>query len=258
MTPLAQYLLNDWCQPIKNRTVSDPHGLMPVIREAKCFECSSLWPFYVELAESDSTQADLLASGQVFAPAPVTFLDFVPEKPNKFRTGIIIVEESNSDMRIFACSKLKMVPVGLIKSSQTYSRGSAPAYFHEKSIDVSDARDLIGIAFSFLTLINTPNIVGRVTHLPHSGLQKRLARQLGMTGKFPLHAWTEITLCIDPSGYDVAAENKVVEAYLSGQKCLHFVRSFLRWRLNRFERVKAHWRGDASLGIKRSRYVVQP
>ena len=78
-----------------------------------------------------------------------------------------------------------------------------------------------------------------------------------MTGKFPMHAWTEITLWIDPTGANAEAENAVVEGRLSGQKCLHFVRSFLRWRLGQLERVTAHWRGDGSKGIKRSRYNVK-
>jgi hypothetical protein len=31
---------------------------------------------------------------------------------------------------------------------------------------------------------------------------------------------------------------------------LHFVRSFLRWRMGHLERVRAYWRGNPTLGVK--------
>jgi hypothetical protein len=91
--------------------------------------------------------------------------------------------------------------------------------------------------------------------MPHAGLQRKLAQSMNMTGKFPLHAWTEILLEVTPP----ATENgQVREARLSGAKALHYVRKFVRTRFARKEYVKGHWRGDPALGLKQSRYTVLP
>jgi hypothetical protein len=47
------------------------------------------------------------------------------------------------------------------------------------------------------------------------------------------------------------------EGHLTGEKCLHFVRTFLRVRMGQLEYVDAHWRGNPALGMKRSRYRLE-
>ena len=106
-----------------------------------------------------------------------------------------------------------------------------------------------GIAFCALVLdlINTPGLIGLRQHDPHRGLVKRLAT----AGSYPLQGWSEVVL-----------KHKTVmasqEPHLTGptyHKCLHFVRSHLRHlRCGRVLTIPAHWRGDAALGIKRTRY----
>lgn len=108
--------------------------------------------------------------------------------------------------------------------------------------------------WTLLAFINTPKIIGRRQHMPHRGLEKRLTAALKPVGKFPLHAWTEILLQI-ASPKDVSAEPSI-EAHLTGERALHFCRANIRVRLGQLEIVRAHWRGDASLGIKQSRYKV--
>jgi hypothetical protein len=105
-----------------------------------------------------------------------------------------------------------------------------------------------------VALINTPRVIGRQQHMPHAGLQRALARSKGMVGKFPLRAWTEIKLEVRPP---VHAEG-FHEARLSGTRALHFCRAHLRVRRGQIEYVTHHWRGDASIGIKRSRYAMVP
>jgi len=105
-----------------------------------------------------------------------------------------------------------------------------------------------------LAVINTPRIIGRRQHMPHAGLQKRIAAAKRMVGRFPLRSWTEIKLEVTAPSIDGTEH----EARLSGGKALHFCRAHLRIRLGKLERVSAHWRGDPSLGIKRSRYVMVP
>jgi hypothetical protein len=84
-------------------------------------------------------------------------------------------------------------------------------------------------------------------------LQKKIAAAKRMVGRFPLRAWTEIKLEVTPPKYDGTEH----EAMLTGGKALHFCRAHLRIRLGRVELVSAHWRGDPSLGLKRTRYSLQ-
>ena len=124
---------------------------------------------------------------------------------------------------------------------------------HPHLLDEGRQHTLAMIAV-ILSLINTPKTIGRRQHMPHRGLQKNLLRSRSPIGKFPLHAWTEILLHVT-APKDLSDEGSV-EAHLTGAKALHFCRAHLRVRFGRVEVVKGHWRGDASLGIKRSRYKV--
>jgi hypothetical protein len=110
------------------------------------------------------------------------------------------------------------------------------------------------LLLAFLLFINTPRVVGRRQHTPHRGLQKRLLKERGPIGRFPLNGWTEILLHVTPP-HDAFGDD-CAEAHLTGQRALHFCRAHLRVRLGRLEFVRSHWRGDASLGVKQSRYRV--
>jgi hypothetical protein len=107
----------------------------------------------------------------------------------------------------------------------------------------------------FLALINTPRIIGRRQHMPHKSLEAKLSRLGFAAGKYPLHAWNEIRLEVGIPR-DLSDEAST-EAHLTGRKALHFCRSHIRIRLGRIEIVRAHWRGDAAVGIKRSRYKLE-
>ena len=108
--------------------------------------------------------------------------------------------------------------------------------------------------YGALALINTPRVIGRKQHMPHAGLQKKMAAARGMVGKFPLRGWTELTLAVSPP----AVDGQEHEVRLTGGKALHFCRAHLRIRLGQVELVKPHWRGDPALGIKQTRYRVAP
>lgn len=110
--------------------------------------------------------------------------------------------------------------------------------------------------YAALAIINTPRLIGRQTHQPHRGLEKALLAQRKVIGSFPLHAWTEIKLEINAP--KDATGDPAMEGHLTGEKCLHFCRAHLRIRIGQLEIVRAHWRGDAALGIKQSRYGVVP
>jgi hypothetical protein len=255
MTPLAQALLNDWCRPKRDRKVIDPYRKSNTLLSAKCFECTELADFVRDIFGKSAQRQDVFKTGQVFSPAPVAVLEF---KINDQRGGFLIEERSDGRLDIFDIYVNGIHPLGVLETSETFQRTDSVFKVVSQNLSLETATVLMQAVACYLCLINTPNLVGKITRLPHAGLQKKIASKRGMVGKFPLHAWTEISLCIDTTGRSVCGENQEVEARLSGQKCLHFVRSFLRWRLGRLERVMAHWRGDSSLGIKRSRYNVRP
>lgn len=103
-------------------------------------------------------------------------------------------------------------------------------------------------------MINTPRIVGRRQHMPTAKLEKMLLSHHVNTGRFPLGAWSEIVLRITPPKDESGKSSR--EAHLTGTRAMHFCRAHLRLRQGRVEVVRGHWRGDASLGIKRHRYKV--
>ena len=111
------------------------------------------------------------------------------------------------------------------------------------------------IVYTVLALINTPRIIGQRQHMPHERTEREKLKQLGLVGKFPLRAWTEIVLKVALPDDRSGEPSK--EAHLTGQKCLHFCRTHLRVRLGQLEYVEGHWRGDPALGIKQSRYRVE-
>jgi hypothetical protein len=112
------------------------------------------------------------------------------------------------------------------------------------------------ICYAFLALINTPRIIGRRQHMPHERVEREKLKALGLVGKFPLHAWTEIVLKVAPP--DDRTGEPSTEGHLTGERCLHFVRTFLRVRMGQLEYVESHWRGNPALGMKRSRYRLEP
>jgi hypothetical protein len=109
---------------------------------------------------------------------------------------------------------------------------------------------------NLLKLINHPRVINQQTFNPHAGLQKKLIAAKAMTGKFPLKAWTNLTLkCGEPPEDKSGVAPK--KTILSGARCQHWVISHRRV-IGGVERiVKGHWRGDPSLGIKRSRYILE-
>lgn len=111
------------------------------------------------------------------------------------------------------------------------------------------------LIYAMLSVINTPHVIGRRQHMPHRGFERNLLKSRALSGSFPLRSWTEIVLeCTPPQDM---SDLEGFEAHLTGAKCLHFCRAHLRLKMGRVEFVKAHWRGDVSLGIKRSRYKIQ-
>lgn len=245
MTPLALRIVKELTLPVKRRTFDDRAGLMKRMDDVHCFECTEVHDLALELwgafvrggADGD----------RVFLPAPKTWIEI--KTPIGRRMGFLLEERRGGSEATVRCS-FEQGSVDEIGWIGLRDRAWTPA---QMSLEKSTA-DVTGLLYALLAIINTPRIIGRRQHMPHRGLERRLTRAMGVQGKFPLNAWTEIKLQVSPPK-DMSGDAST-EAHLTGQKALHFCRSHIRIRLGRLEVVRSHWRGDASLGIKRSRYKL--
>jgi hypothetical protein len=128
---------------------------------------------------------------------------------------------------------------------------------HKRTFDKPVASIQDFTAYAGLSLINSPRIIGQRLHYPHGRAEREALKKAKMVGKFPLRAWTEIVLEVRVNPKDVSDEPSK-EAHLTGERCLHYCRTYLRVRHGMLEYVEGHWRGDPSLGMKRSRYRLEP
>jgi hypothetical protein len=270
MSPLAQMIVN--------ADLASPQKAMPELQnsDCHCFEVSEIRDLICDLIGNTNWKGR--DDQRIFLPSPFTWVE---HRTNNGRLGALIYKNPfegsvTLNMRAGVGQRLEDPYVARLA---TFNADDGDLMFASKLIffGKSDVgRFIVGqypvpseeepgfgdeellarartLAAS-LSLINTPRIVGRRQHMPHAGLQKKIAARKGMAGKFPLHAWTEIKLEVTPTYYDGTEH----EARLTGGKALHFCRAHLRIRLGHVELVSAHWRGDPSLGIKQTRYSLQP
>jgi hypothetical protein len=143
--------------------------------------------------------------------------------------------------------------IGMVKSEEKPHTLTCNADNGKRKGEASELQFLVYAALAF---INSPRIIGRRQHMPHERAERERLKSRGLAGKFPLRAWTEIILKVMPPDDKTGEPSQ--EAHLTGERCLHFVRTFLRVRLGQLEYVNCHWRGDPALGMKRSRYILRP
>lgn len=233
---------------MKRRAFNDHGGMLSKLADVHCFELSGVIEAVDILAQSMLKDGECCADTS-FLPAPNTWIEFTLDG---MRCGWLLQE----------CKKQNRCEVVTCFQALPESFASNPAgilYFGTTKQPEYSEKAALGNTYTLvlaaLAVINTPRVIGRKQHMPHRGLERRLSAALGIQGRFPLHAWTEIKLRIsDPEDLGGTGSS---EAHYTGQRALHFCRSHLRVRFGRVEIVRAHWRGDASLGIKRSRYKLE-
>jgi hypothetical protein len=260
MTPLSLKIARDTLLPARKRQFRDEAHIGRHLGEAQYFELSEVYEAMHSLAVDIGRQLlQKRYSDLAFLPAPVTWLEW--KGPQTPRLAWVLVDRGvTADVYVIAGDiesrfvmaiplrdqLLSQEPSELMITVAPTKNGTRPGLFAENYPALLAA----------LALINTPRIIGRRQHMPHRGLEKRLLRDRANIGRFPAGAWTEIKLAITPPK-DMADGNSI-EAHYTGSKALHFCRAHLRVRCGRIEVVRGHWRGDASLGIKRSRYKLVP
>lgn len=260
MTPLAQALLNDLCLPVRKRTYRGP-PLTPLMTDIHCFEVSAI----AELARDQLPRfVDSIQSVELRLPAEKVWLEFKVKKsrgvPHDGRMAALLSQrDDQADVTLFTEQPNELMgspsfvslPLGLGGDWSAIVGASKGAGGH--ALPRGTAHALL-LCAAFLTMINAPKSWGRTIHQPHAGLQRKLVRSLGVNGKFPLRAWTEIRLLAGPQ----IANGRARDGHLSGTKALHFSRGHFAPRWGKMTWISPCWKGDASKGVKRSRYCVVP
>lgn len=242
MTPLAHRVAAELTIAVSDRLLEDRCGLLRMpVGDFHCFETTAVNPLIC-----DFERRGLLPSGPAFEflPAPWTWLEWASAEFGR-AAYLLRQADGSGGVKLYVITSAPFCARGPLTFSLQDSTGA---------LERLPRQGLSGI-YGNLGLINTPQIIGRVQHMPHAGLQRRLANARGLSGKFPLRAWTELKLEV---GFSEFADGRCREARLTGERALHFCRAHLRFRNGKVEIVSAHWRGDASLGIKRQRYRVEP
>lgn len=233
MTPLAHAIAKQIVLPLKKRKPvvlygsRDPINHSDVVYDIHCFETTEVLDLACDLVDSGKL-LDVI-SDRFFLPAPRTWIEH--RREDKRRAGWLLTEAKGQPL-------LRLIAE---RDSDFIVDEGALGEHHMQ-----------GLVLAMLAIINTPKIVGRQQFWPHRGLERDLIRN--SHGKYPLHAWHVLKLRVSkPPEID---DGEPHEAHLTGRRALHFCRSHLRVRLGQIEFVTSHWRGDAALGIKQTRYDV--
>lgn len=241
MSPLALRIFRQFLGAPNAPIIPDRAGISARLAEAHCFEVTEVYDLAEKLSSDPAFVADDLTSS--FLPAPYTWIE---HKHGNARFALFLTERADGEgFNLFQASAENNGRMPFDGVGQNYEIVRMESVQPETTA---------ACALVILAMINTPKLIGRVQHMPHRGLEKRLLKNRKNIGRFPLRAWTEIKLHIAPPR-DASGDGSV-EAHYTGQRPLHFCRAHLRIKMGRIELVKAHWRGDPSLGIKRSRYKL--
>lgn len=263
MTPHAAHWMNELVARPKHGTVlwkdqADRNFCGELMTDIHCFDVTACLPILRELVPNlENEKADPLYEDFVFLPAPKTWIEWKNDHGQRCAFLLQCYEDPKEAAAIlFWGNGYTLIgSIDLHSDKANLFTNMRPTPFDEYVGEINiGVQDLLANVHSLLILINSPQIIGRSVHMPNAGLERRL-RRAGV-GKFPLHAWTELKLEVNkPIEID---DGEPHEAHLTGRRALHFCRKHIRIRLGRLEYVSAHWRGDAALGIKRTKYEVKP
>lgn len=266
MTPLAQRILRRCIGDKKDRYSEVWKGAGSAIDElrgAHFFDFTAIDALVGNLLDTSSTQNIEAMLQNSFLPAEKTWLE---GEMGGHRVGYLVKQYDNqqcADIYMFAdYGFFPIATIGLMGNSSQFVIPPA-SVLGDYDLPVGsydEYRELAGTVAlnvaTILAMINTPRIIGRKQHMPRRGLEKRLLSRRKAIGRFPLNGWTEIKLEVTPNPKDLS-DGEPQEAHLTGERALHYCRAHLRLKAGKIEYVRGHWRGDASLGIKRSRYILK-
>lgn len=264
MTPLAHAIAVDNTLPLAARKYGALAQDIGLFDGLHFFEVSDVLPLLSEIGPKLIRGFSHGQQHLAFLPAPRVLIEWRSSVAGAWRDALLI-EAPNGE--IASLRSVIMLDSGQIHTTGTLAR--FPLNAHPDLLDCqikvrqdlpdetkSYARGMVANAYTFLAMINTPRVIGRRQHMPHAGLQRKLAASKGVVGRFPLRAWTEMRLEVRPPRDESGSAPR--QGWLTGERCLHFCRAHLRVWGGRLVQVSAHWRGNGALGIKQTRYAVVP
>jgi len=271
MTPLAHAIAKDATEPVKRRWLKPGTAQdLGIFDDLHFFECTSVSDLALSLGQQMLRHPSPRTERLAFLPAPRTWLESAFHSATTKRAAYLLEEDAEGCAwvrHVYMCHEggkqvldvtqrnMRLPLFGGEHRIGTYE--ILPDQWHGPRTEQVESTDLqAAVIYGLLACINTPRVIGRRQHLPHAGLQRRIASSRGLVGRWPLHAWHELVLEVSPPRDESGLGPR--EVHLTGEKALHFVRCHLRIRLGMLELVSAHWRGDPALGIKQTRYRVVP
>ena len=232
--------------------------LQRVLPFAHFFECSSIYLPAWDLLGKDGSVTQMIRG--LFLPFPVTWIEYTDDKKtvavcfaqndleNKaasFRSGIARFMCMEKGIKSYFC----IGNVDFNLENDNIDIETNDGAFWDKSESMEQLARLFVVSCIMLALINETRVTQQIN-------QKRRTRvPLGDNrpfGKWPLLGWKKVVLRI---GEDVQTEPN--NGRLTGRRALHWVRSHLRFVNGKIVIVRAHTRGDASLGMINTKYEVK-
>ena len=269
MTPLAHRIVKELTLPKRERTFVDSAGLLPRMSDVHCFEVSAVLALARELAADLLTDPRPLDTfgGLAFLPAPKTWIEW---GDHEGRQGFLLEETASARMASVTLARgntfdsLRVIRLPLDGNPDK----GAVVYVDEQCSDNSIGVAIGYVLYSLLTMINQPRRINQRVIMPHAGLQRKLAAKFNGAGGYAVHAYRELTLKVGAT-ID-ASDAEAWQDYLTNRMPLHFVRAHRRradgvdhprysaevdstWDL-----IPAIWRGTSALGIKLTRYRLEP
>jgi hypothetical protein len=248
MTPLAHHLVKQLLVRKSKQEFDDQADVMASMSDIHCFELSEVQNMAFDLGiDAACKGVDLVQSS--FLPAPKTWIEW--QTPLGREAYLLSQQRPRDIIWVIGCGRFGSRHMGYLCWDDLGPK------FTNLELGLCKIGEPASIEMSAtlcgaLAMINTPRVIGRRQHMPHRGLERGLLKAKPAVGMFPLRGWTELKL---EAFYQRRDETgRLHEAHLTGEKCRHFCRAHLRIKLGQVEFVGAHWRGNAALGIKQTRY----
>lgn len=263
MTPLAQIIVKELTRPPADRRMPDHGGVLPLMSDVHCFECSDLWEVLTSLSGQIMSKG-VWPDESRFLPAPKTWVEHRTLGDGECaRMGYLVIQDTNKPDRVtvrIAGLNTELGPAtehGFMRiDGFNTDRPEVTLVLTEPRLNEHWKSAVLFLRMVF-SIINAPHFIGRLHQQPHRGLAKSLKYVEGDDGKpFCLRPWTQILLEATPP-----KDMSDVEGYaprLTGKKALHFCRAHLRIVSGRAVFVRSHFRGDASVGVVQADYKVLP
>ncbi len=265
MTPMAQAILTDYAAPKAARKFASNNvsvDVQALLLDAHAFDLTAVHDMVqplglkMSVVEGDRIRG-MQATRLAFLPAPITWIEY-RNRDMPQRHGVLLIEGDGIALGVICVHEgdaMCAVAEIALQLSCAEDFGQLREFQpHVEWVPTQWVTNMCRDIYAMLAIINSPRVIGRKQRMPHAGLQRRLAAARGMVGKYPLQTWSEVVLEVTPPVIDIGEH----EARLTGGKALHFCRAHLRVQHGKLVLVSSHWRGDPALGMKQTRYRVEP